>query len=79
MFTTNDFERKLTSPIFFGFLLRQRKLYFNDKNKLILLINSYHHDKNVVVDVERKPKVIDIHNKTKIGVDSLICLYDTCM
>ena len=42
-----------------------------DKNKLVLLISSYHHDKNVSDDVERKPEVIEFYNKTKTGVDSL--------
>ena len=42
-----------------------------DKNKLVLLISSYHHGKNVSDDVERKPKVIEFYNKTKTGVDSL--------
>ena len=36
-----------------------------DKNKLVLLISSYHNDKNVSGDVERKPEVIEFYNKTK--------------
>jgi len=59
-----------------------------DKNKLILLISSYHRGKNVTDDVEWKPEIIDFYNKTKTGVDSLdqfignsplICLYDISM
>jgi len=59
-----------------------------DKNKLILLISSYNHCKNVTDDVERKPKVTEFYNKTKTEVGSLdqllgnsrlICLYDICM
>ena len=42
-----------------------------DKNKLVLLISSYHRDKNVSDDVKRKPEVIVFYNKTKTGVDSL--------
>ena len=60
----------------------------NDKNKLVLLINSSHHGKNVTDDVEIKPEIIDFYKKTKIDVDSfdqlignspLTCVYDICM
>ena len=56
-----------------------------DNDKLVLLISSYHHGKNVPGDVERKLEVIDFYNKTKTGIDflyrlignsPLISLYD---
>ena len=59
MFITNDFERKFTSQIFFAFSLQKNDILLvsykpKDKKKLVLLISSYNHGKNVTDDVETK-------------------------
>jgi len=42
-----------------------------NSKKNVLLLSSYHQDKHVADDEERKPEVIHFYNKTKVGVDSL--------